>query len=99
MSLMPMVFRAFLLLVFLQAPSDPVLDRMIKEEREHSRVMEYLEHLTTAIGPRLTGSLKLARACEWTRGEFEKMGLQARLEEWGTIPVGFDRGAWSAKMI
>jgi hypothetical protein len=27
------------------------------------------------------------------------MGLKARLEEWGSFPVGFDRGPWSAKMV
>src|SRR5437868_14982403 len=96
---MPMFPRALLLLLFLLPSSDPVVDAMIKEEREHSRVMNYLDHLTNTIGPRLTSSTKLTQACEWTRGEFEKMGLKARLEEWGSFPVGFDRGPWSAKMI
>jgi len=96
---MPMFPRALLLLLFLLPHSDPVVSTMIEEEREHSRVMEYLDHLTNAIGPRLTSSTKLTQACEWTRGEFEKMGLKTRLEQWGTFPVGFDRGPWSAKMI
>jgi hypothetical protein len=94
---MPMSPRA-LLLLFLLPSSDPVVDAMIREERENSRVMESLAHLTTSIGPRLTSSTKLDQACEWTRSEFEKMGLKARLEEWGSFPVGFDRGPWSAKM-
>jgi len=95
---MPMSPRALLLLLFLLPPSDPVVEAMIKEERENSRVMAYLVHLTDSIGPRLTSSKKLDQACEWTRSEFEKMGLQARLEEWGSFPVGFERGPWSAKM-
>jgi len=94
-----MSLRALLLLVFLVPTSDPVVDAIIKEERDHSRVMEYLDHLVNKIGPRLTSSTRLTQACEWTRSEFEKMGLQARLEEWGTFPVGFDRGPWSAKMV
>src|SRR3954466_5680772 len=98
MCLMPMSPRALLLLLFLLPTSDPVVDAMIKEERENSRVMEYLHHLTTTIGPRLTSSTKLAQACEWTRSEFEKMGLKARLEQWGSFPVGYDRGPWSATM-
>ena len=95
---MPLSLRAFLVLLCLAPSSEPVVDAMIKEGRERSRVMEYLDHLTTAIGPRLTTSTKLDQACEWTRGEFEKMGLKARLEKWGTFPVGFDRGPWSARM-
>src|SRR5262245_25601947 len=93
-----MIMRAFLLLAFLLPTSDPVVDTTIKEERANSRVMEYLDHLVNKIGPRLTSSTRLSQACEWTRGEFEKMGLKARLEEWGSYPVGFDRGPWSAKM-
>jgi hypothetical protein len=95
---MPMFSRALLFLLFLLPSSDPVVDAILKEEQENSRVMEYLQHLTNTIGPRLTGSTKLSQACEWTRGEFEKMGLKVRMEEWGSFPVGFDRGPWSAKM-
>ncbi len=91
--------RALLLLIFLLPASDPVVDAIVKEERDHSRVMDYLDHLVNKIGPRLTSSSNLTEACEWTRGEFEKLGLKARLEEWGSYPVGFDRGPWSAKMI
>jgi hypothetical protein len=92
------MMRALLLLAFLLPGSDPVLDAILKEERDHSHVMEYLDHLVNKIGPRLTSSTRLTQACEWTRGEFEKMGLKARLEEWGSYAVGFDRGPWSAKM-
>jgi len=91
--------KALLFLLLLLPSSDPVVDAIIKEGREHSQVMQHLDHLVNRIGPRLTGSTKLTQACEWTRGEFEKMGLKARIEEWGTFPVGFDRGPWSAKMI
>jgi hypothetical protein len=94
-----MSLRALLLLLFLAPASDPVVDAVVKEGRDHSRVMEYLDHLVNKIGPRLTSSTRLTQACEWARAEFEKMGLRTRLEEWGTFPVGYDRGAWSAKMI
>jgi len=94
-----MMIRALLLLLLTVPTSDPVVDAIVKEGRSNSQVMAYLDHLVNKIGPRLTSSTNLTRACEWTRGEFEKMGLKARLEEWGTFPVGFDRGPWSAKMI
>jgi len=91
------MLRALLLLLLIPA-SDPV-DAIVKEGRSNSQVMAYLDHLVNKIGPRLTSSTNLTKACEWTRGEFEKMGLKARLEEWGQFQVGFDRGPWSAKMI
>ena len=93
-----MLTRALLLLLFLVPQSDPTVDAIVREERANSQVTAYLDHLVNQIGPRLTGSTRLTRACEWARSEFEKMGLQARLVEWGSFPVGYDRGAWSAKM-
>ncbi len=91
--------KRLLLLVLLLSSCGPVLDAVVEEERGHSQVMEYLDHLVNKIGPRLTSSTRLTEACVWTRREFENMGLDARLYEWGTFPVGFDRGPWSAKMI
>ncbi|HLY12371.1 MAG TPA: M20/M25/M40 family metallo-hydrolase [Planctomycetota bacterium] len=93
-----MLTRALLLLLLLLPQSDPTVEAIVHEERTNSQVMAYLEHLTGQIGPRLTGSIRLTQACEWTKSEFEKMGLQARLVEWGAFPVGYDRGPWSAKM-
>jgi carboxypeptidase Q len=93
-----MMLRALLLLLLLPT-SDPVVDAIVKEGRSNSQVMAYLDHLVNRIGPRLTSSTNLTAACEWTRSEFEKMGLKARLEEWGQFQVGFDRGPWSAKMV
>src|SRR4029453_7938462 len=94
-----MMIRALLLLLLTVPTSDPVLDAIVKEGRTNSQVMAYLDHLVNKIGPRLTSSTNLTRACEWTRSEFERLGLKARLEEWGSFPVGFDRGPWSAKMV
>ena len=94
------MMKALLFLLLLAAPqADAVLDSIQKEGQDHNQVMEHLDHLTNRIGPRLTGSTNLTRACEWAKGQFEAWGLQARLEEWGTFAVGFDRGPWSARMI
>lgn len=62
---------------------------------EKSRVMAHLDHLVNRIGPRLTSSDNLTVACEWARDEFAAMGLSgARLEQWGEMEVGFNRGPW-----
>src|SRR5687768_10718239 len=96
----PIVLLAAALL-FLGARQDvSVVDKIIDEGRNRSEVMAHLDHLTNKIGPRLTSSDRLTKACEWAKSEFEKWGLKnCRLEEWGTFPVGFNRGPWSGKMI
>ena len=83
------------------APADAVsLQNQIRTEGlEKSEVQDWLKTLTQEFGPRLTGSERLLRAQNWARDEFEKMGLSAELEEWGTFPVGFNRGPCSGKIV
>lgn len=64
-----------------------------------SRVMEHLDALVNEIGPRLTGSTNLTRASEWAVKTFRSFGLEARLEEWTEMPVGFDRGVQLGAMV
>ncbi len=73
---------------------------IIREGRDRSRVMDHLTYLSKEIGPRLTGSTGLTRANTWARDRFAAWGLSnARLEQWGTVGVGFDRGPSSAKVL
>src|SRR5262249_36858289 len=66
---------------------------------EHSQVMAFLDHLVNRIGPRLTSSDNLTDAAEWARDTFQSFGIAgAHLEEWGTFPVGFNRGPWWGRM-
>lgn len=96
-------FAALFLLPLLLAAApqekDPVAEAVIREGRENPQVMEHLDHLVNKIGPRLTSSDNLTKACEWARDKFKGFGIEnARLEEWGTFPVGFNRGPWSGEM-
>lgn len=84
--------------VALAAPvsmGDPAtVSKLIDEGKNHSQVMNYLSTLTHKIGPRLTGSPRLTKACNWALGEFTKMGCtNVHLEKWGDIPAGWDRGS------
>jgi hypothetical protein len=82
-----------------QAPPD-VVERIVAETASNSQVMQHLDHLTNQIGPRLTGSERLTRACSWARDRFEAFGVQgARLEQWGTVEVGFDRGVHAGWLL
>ncbi|MBI2931625.1 MAG: M20/M25/M40 family metallo-hydrolase [Planctomycetes bacterium] len=94
--------RIAVLTLFLSAPllaQESVVDKIVTEAREHSQVMNHLDYLVNTIGPRLTGSNRCDQACLWAKAQFERWGLKAELDEWGTIPVGFNRGPWTAKML
>lgn len=82
-----------------QVSDDPVVQRVVELGHTDSQVQAHLKVLTHEIGPRLTSSHNLMRAETWTRDQFAGWGLQARLEQWGTVPVGFDRGPWSGGMV
>ena len=84
-----------------QTTETATVDAMIREGKDHSRVMAKLTELCTRIGPRLTGSPRLAQAQRWALAEFKGLGLKnVHLDEWGEVPVGFDRGsANSARLI
>lgn len=77
-----------------------VVARIVEEGKEDSRVWATLLHLSENIGPRLTGSTRLQYACMWARDEFSRLGLvNSELQKWGEIPVGFDRGPSSVRVL
>ena len=72
---------------------DPaVVERIVHDGLEDSRVMDWLDELCHTIGPRLTGSVGLDAACSWARDEFAAMGLEVHLEPWSEMDWGFERG-------
>src|ERR1700724_1529000 len=73
--------------------------QILREIREHSEAMENLEHLSDAIGPRLTGSPQLKQANDWTAEMFRKYGLtNVHLEPW-TIAHAWARGTAHARIV
>lgn len=91
------MFRAVIVVVcssIALAAQPDVLSQIKTEATERSQAMAYFDHLVTRIGPRLTGSPQYKAAADWSRGEFEAMGLEnARLE-----PFEFGRG-WVLERI
>lgn len=67
--------------------------------KDGSEVMRNLTHLSDVIGPRLTGSDNLKRANEWAAEKMKQYGLSnVHLEPW-PIPVGWERGTATARLI
>jgi carboxypeptidase Q len=82
-----------------QPPEDPVIARIKDEGMNHSQVMQTLSYLSDVIGPRLTASPNMKRACEWTRDTMTKWGMQnAHLEAWGPFGRGWTLKRFSAQV-
>ena len=73
--------------------------KLMTEAKDHSEIMKNLTYISDVIGPRLTGSQNLERANKWTAEKMKEYGLEnVHLEPW-TIPVGWERGTASLKII
>lgn len=74
--------------------ADPAtVAKIVNEGKNNNQVMTHLKFLTGQIGPRLTASPSLQRACEWTMSRFRAFGCtNVHLEKWGEWEVGFQRG-------
>jgi len=76
-----------------------VVGEIVRIGRSDSQVNPLLKEMIDRFGPRLTGSHNLMHAEEWARDRLAALGLNARLEQWGSLPVGFDRGPWHGQML
>lgn len=79
---------------------EATLARIIEEGTKRNQVMNHLSHLTGQIGSRLSGSNRIKKANDWQLSLFQAWGLSnARLDQWGTVGLGFDRGPSSGKAL
>jgi carboxypeptidase Q len=73
--------------------------RIAREIAENSEAMTNLEYLSDRIGPRVTGSLQMQRASEWTKQVLQGYGLaNVHLESW-TVAHSWTRGRARAKIV
>ncbi|MDR0815273.1 MAG: M20/M25/M40 family metallo-hydrolase [Bacteroidales bacterium] len=93
------VFLILFQSVFLFAQDGKVVDRIIKTAAEDNRTMQHLDVLTNRIGGRITGSDACENATYWIASLLKGWGLEVQMQEVGELPVGFNRGAWSGKML
>lgn len=78
---------------------DPVVRRIVALGMSEPRAMDWLDILSNRFGGRMTGSDAYTHAAQWTRSQMQQWGVQAVLEDAGSISVGFNRGPSSAYMI
>jgi carboxypeptidase Q len=73
--------------------------KLIDDAAKTSEIMKNLGYLSDVIGPRLTGSANLKRANDWGAEVMKRYGLaNVHLEPW-EIPVGWERGTATMKLI
>jgi carboxypeptidase Q len=73
--------------------------KIIDDAQKTSEIMKNLGYLSDVIGPRLTGSANLKHANEWTAEVMKSYGLSnVHLEPW-EIPVGWERGTATMKLL
>ncbi|UCF41584.1 MAG: M20/M25/M40 family metallo-hydrolase [Gemmatimonadota bacterium] len=77
---------------------DPVIHRMWQVGIEQSQVEQLAHILMDSIGPRLAGSPELASAQDWLVGLYERWGVTARKEQYGTWP-GWRQGTLHVDLV
>lgn len=82
-----------------QTADDPVVARIIELGRQDNRTMTWIDIATNRFGGRYTGSDTYTNAAVWAAWQFRQWGLPAELDEAGEVPVGFNRGPWSGRMV
>lgn len=81
------------------AQSDSVVNNIIRIGQTDNRTMDHLDVLCNRIGGRPIGSDAYESATLWAAGQFNEWGLQTVLDEVGVLPVGFNRGPWTGRML
>ena len=79
--------------------SDATARRIVALGTSDPRAMDWLDILSNRFGGRMAGSDAYTHAAQWARMQLQQWGVQAELEEAGAMPVGFNRGPWSGKML
>lgn len=94
---MPAVFLAFFSIA--SAQQDKVVNSIIRLGQTDNRTMQHLDVLSNRFGGRLLGSDAYENAADWCAYQFRQWGMEVKMDEAGTLPVGFNRGPWFGKLI
>lgn len=98
-----LVIAAFAVLQFfpliLAAQGDRIIEKIIETGKTDNQTMQHLDILCNRFGGRPVGSDAYENAAEWAASKMREWGLQVRMDDAGTLPVGFNRGPWFGKML
>jgi hypothetical protein len=97
--LLAFALSLMLLGVSAQAQKNKVVDKIIEIGQTDNQTMNHLDVLTNRFGGRVLGSDAYQNAADWCIAQFRKWGMEAELDEAGTLPVGFNRGPWFGRLL
>lgn len=78
---------------------DPVVQKIIELGKTDNQTMHHLDVLVNRIGGRPVGSDNYETAVKWAKKEFEEWGMDVVLHQTGVLPIGFNRGPWSGRLL
>ena len=81
------------------AAQDKTVRKLIELGTTDNRTMEIEDFIANRIGGRPVGSHALEDAERWVADQFRSWGLEVMVQEVGEIPVGFNRGPWSGRIV
>lgn len=91
---------AFLLLSsVLYSQADSVFNRIIGLGTSDNQAIRHLDVLTNRFGGRPIGSDAYENAAFWAASKFREWGMEVAFDKVGELPVGFNRGPWSGKLL
>ena len=99
MKLRNLLTGALLVLSMSVSAQSAAVKKMVDMGVNDNPTWEYLSTLTGRFGGRLLGSGAFEDAQKWLIAEFNKLGIEAHLEEAGEVPIGFNRGPWFGRML
>lgn len=94
-----LISSIFLLFTNLTQAQDATAKRIIELGKQDPQVMTWLDVLSNRFGGRMTGSDAYTHAAQWSKTQLASWGLAAELEEAGSMPLGFNRGPSSGRML
>jgi carboxypeptidase Q len=78
---------------------DKYIKSIIQTGQSDNRTMQHLDVLANRFGGRIIGSDAYENASFWCADQFRKWGMEVQMDEVGSLPVGFNRGPWSGKLL
>ena len=102
MKMLRYILTSVLLIgVFHIAPAqqDKIIKSIIQLGQTDNRTMKHLDVLSNRFGGRIVGSDAYENAAEWCAAQFRSWGMEVEMDEVGVLPVGFNRGPWSGRLL
>lgn len=81
------------------AQPDPVVAKIIELGKSDNQTMHHHDVLCNRIGGRPIGSSNYESAVVWASSKFKEWGMEVILHQTGVLPVGFNRGQWSGRLL